>query len=88
MLPAMWTRHAACQWTATSTAFSTTQATPPNRHPEIVYGIKHQFSYPVGTSPTLDATGITRVQQFVSALLYYARAVDNKLLVALSALGS
>ena len=29
----------------------------------------------------------TRVQAIVEALLYYARAVDNKLLVALSELG-
>ena len=35
----------------------------------------------------LDKDGITRLQAIVGALLYYARAVDNKLLVTLSKLG-
>ena len=40
------------------------------------------------TSPPLDTKSITRVQRIVGALLYYARAVDNKLLVGLSAIGA
>ena len=39
------------------------------------------------TPPPLDAAGILCVQSIVIALLYYARSVDNKLLVALSELG-
>ena len=35
----------------------------------------------------LGAAGIKRVQDIVGALLYYARAFDNKLLVALSTIG-
>ena len=37
--------------------------------------------------PPLNATGILRVQAIVHTLLFYARAVDNKLLVPLSELG-
>ena len=36
------------------------------------------------TPPSLDAAGILRVQSIVGALLYYARSVDNKILVVLS----
>ena len=39
------------------------------------------------TPPPLDASGILRVQSIVGALLYYARAVNKKLLVELSELG-
>ena len=42
----------------------------------------------VDTSNPLDAKGIKRVQQIVGSLLCYARAVDNKLLVALTAIGT
>ena len=59
----------------------------PHRHREIVYGDKEQLTQEEDTSPALDAAGIKRVQAIVGALLYYARAVDNKLLVALSTTG-
>ena len=59
----------------------------PHKHREIQYGAKVQTALDVDTSPPLDAKGIKRVQQIVGALLYYARAVDNKLLVALNAIG-
>ena len=36
----------------------------------------------------LDIQGTKRVQGIVGALLYYARAVDNKLLVGLSTIGA
>ncbi len=36
----------------------------------------------------LEPVGIKRIQAIIGALLYYARAVDNKLLVALSTLGT
>ena len=35
----------------------------------------------------LDAASIKRVQSIVGAMLYYARTVDNRLLVALSTVG-
>ena len=59
----------------------------PYRHREILYGDKEQLTQEENTSPALDAAGIKRVQANVGALLYYARAVDNKLLVALSTIG-
>ena len=58
----------------------------PHNHREISYGNKDQLVPEEDTSPTLDSQGTKRVQGIVGALLYYARAVDNKLLVGLSAI--
>ena len=58
----------------------------PYGHAPIVYGAKIQYATGPDDTP-LDASGILRVQSIVGALLNYARAVDNKLLVAMSALG-
>ena len=60
----------------------------PHKHRPIVYGATQQFAAPNDSSPALTAAGILRVQRIVGALLYYGRAVDNKLLVAISAIGS
>jgi hypothetical protein len=60
----------------------------PHRHAVIHYGAKAQYVVEDKPSPPLDAAGISRVQQIVGALLFYGRAVDNKLLVALSDIGS
>ncbi len=60
----------------------------PHKHRSIVYGAKSQFVPAEDTSQQLDTVGITRIQYIIGALLYYTRAVDNKLLVALSAIGS
>src|SRR6056300_678158 len=60
----------------------------PHRHSEIVYGAKTQLAPADDDSPLLDTTGTKRVQAIVGAVLYYARAVDNKLLVALNAIGT
>ena len=54
----------------------------------IQYGSKQQMAPDDDTSPPLDAAGITRVQRIVGRLLYFARAVNNKLLVGLSAIGA
>lgn len=60
----------------------------PHKHRKIVYGAKAQLvEDEVDDSPPLDAEGIKRVQGIVGCLLYYARAVDNKLLCTLSAIG-
>ena len=40
------------------------------------------------TSPKLTKSGIKRVQATVGALLYYSRAINNKLLVGLSVIGA
>eukprot|EP00804_Cyclotella_cryptica_P001438 CCRYP_003679-RA/>CCRYP_003679-RA protein AED:0.40 eAED:0.48 QI:0/0/0/1/0/0/2/0/357 len=54
----------------------------------IVYGAKTQFSPDPDNSPLLSAEGIKHIQGIVGALLYYARAVDNKLLHALRDIGT
>ena len=43
---------------------------------------------PTDTSPPLNDKGIKRFQGIVGALLYVGRSVNNKLLVALSAIGA
>jgi len=60
----------------------------PHKHREIIYGAAEQVTPEEDTSPALDEAGTKRIQGIVGALLYYARAVDNKLLVALSAIGA
>ena len=60
----------------------------PHKHRKVVYSDKEQLAPEDDTTPPLDSQGTKRVQGIVSALLYYARAVDNKLLVGLSAIGS
>ena len=60
----------------------------PHKHSKVIYGAKEQFSQEDDTSPPMDNQGTKRIQGIVGALLYYARAVENKLLVGLSAIGS
>jgi hypothetical protein len=60
----------------------------PHAHKEIVYGAKEQFLPESDSSPLLDAKGIKRIQGIIGSLLYYARAVDNKLLATLSTISS
>ncbi len=59
----------------------------PAKHRPIQYGAKSQTVH-VDNSPSLDLPAIRRIQAIVGSLLYYARAVDNKLLVALSAISA
>jgi hypothetical protein len=60
----------------------------PYKAAPIIYGATAQYTDDDDTSPALDAFGIKRIQGIVGALLYYARAVDNKLLHALSEIGT
>ena len=60
----------------------------PHMSVPINYGAKQQFSQGPDTSPKLDENGIKRVQGIVGALLYYGRAVNDKILVAISEIGS
>ncbi len=60
----------------------------PSKAAKIIYGAKTQFTPDEDTSALLDDNGIKRIQGIVGALLYYARAVDNKLLYTLSDIGS
>ena len=55
---------------------------------EITYISKVQQAPEEDSSPAIDEKGVLRLQRIVGALLYYSRAVNNKLLVALSAIGS
>jgi hypothetical protein len=52
------------------------------------YGSAAQEPTPIDTSPTLDKNGITRIQQIVGTILYYARAVDITILTALNTIGA
>ena len=55
----------------------------PHRHTPINYGAKVQYATDTPESPPLDDAGKLRIQQLIGEIRYYARAVDNKLLVAL-----
>ncbi len=48
------------------------------------FGIKAQRLLENDTSPRLDKNGIKRVQQIVGSILYFARAVNMTVLMALS----
>ncbi len=54
----------------------------------IAYGAKAQLTPEADTTELLGDHHKRRVQEIVGSLLYYARAVDNKLLVALSAIAA
>ena len=58
----------------------------PHKHREVIYGAKEQLAPEDDTTPPLYSQGTKRVQGIVGALFYHARAVDNKLLVGLSAI--
>ena len=61
---------------------------PPHKCREVEYGSKTQLAPEKDLSKPLNDTGIRRVQTIVGALIWIGRAVNNKLLVALSAIGS
>ena len=54
----------------------------------ITYGTKEQLLPDEDMSSLLDSMGIKQVQGIVGSLLYYARAVDDKLLAMLSTISS
>ena len=56
----------------------------PHKHREVIYGAKEQLAPKDDTTLPLDSQGTKRVQVIVGAFLYYAPAVDNKLLLSLS----
>ena len=60
---------------------------PPHKCYEVKYGSKTQLAPEKDASKPLKDTEIRRVQTIVGALLWIGRAVNNKLLVALSAIG-
>ena len=60
----------------------------PYKHREIKYDAKQQFIPAYDISTALNAAGLKSIQAIIGALLYYARAVSKKLLVALGAIGA
>ena len=60
----------------------------PHKYREIYYGAKVQISPEELTIPSINAKGIKFVQSIVVAVLFYGRAVDNKLVVSLNAIGT
>ena len=52
------------------------------------YGASIQYAEPEDTSNKLSKQGILRLQEIVGTFLYYGRAVDNTMLVALGTLSS
>ena len=59
----------------------------PHKHVVPTYGQKTQYET-VDESAKLDKAGKTYIQQVTGTFLYYARAVDPTMLVALSAIAS
>ena len=60
----------------------------PHRWTEPNYGAKIQYAPEDDQSHPLDAKDITFIQQVLGTFLYYARAVDNTMLVAINDLGT
>ena len=60
----------------------------PHKHREVIYGSKEQLTPEDNKNPPLDNQCTKRIQGIFGAFLYHVRAVDNKLLVRLSSIGS
>ena len=52
------------------------------------YGATVQYAQPDDISPPLDARALLHLQKVIGTLLYYARAVDSTMLVAMGSLAS
>jgi hypothetical protein len=50
------------------------------------FGMEAQTPHPPNSTPKLDAKGIRHVQKIVGRILFYARAVDMMVLMALSSI--
>ena len=60
----------------------------PQKHTDISYGSLVYYATEANSRSLLHSLGIKQFQGIVGALLFYARAVDNKLIVTLSTIGS
>jgi hypothetical protein len=60
----------------------------PHKSIPINYGLKQQMTQAPSTASPLSADRKKNLQQIIGSILYYARAVDNTMLMALSALAS
>jgi len=52
------------------------------------YGTKTQFTNPIDATPPMDIPQTKRLQQIIGVLLYYARALNLTMLVALGSLAA
>ena len=59
-----------------------------HKHREVTYGTKEEPTPEEDTSPALENEDTKRIQGIFGSLFYHLRAVDNKLLVGLSAIGA
>ena len=66
---------------------STRKINTPHKHTVPQYSAKVQMTNPDNTPP-LPATAITTIREIIGVFLYYARAIDNTMLVALGTLGA
>jgi hypothetical protein len=71
------------------------QHTPPHRHEHSphawttpVYGTHPQLTTPVDDTALLPPAELTRIQEITGTLLFYARAIDITMLVALGTIAS
>ena len=53
-----------------------------------IYRAKIQYAEPADDSPPLNATDIKCIQEILGTLLFYARAMDNTMLTAISAIAT
>jgi hypothetical protein len=60
----------------------------PHKHLEIIFCQTTQLTHVNPYSPPFSTEGVKRIQGIIGTLLYYACAVNNKLLVTLSTLSS
>jgi hypothetical protein len=60
----------------------------PHRYIEPQYGAPVQYTDPEDTTAPLNKADIKQLQEIIGTLLYYARAVDSTMLVALSSLAA
>ena len=65
-----------------------TRQSPPHHHVAPSYGTRVKFAEPEDDIPLLLEERLKFIQQVVGVFLYYAIAIDNTLLVALSAIRS
>ena len=61
---------------------------PPNPTAPRKYGSASQDSMPHNTAPPATKYEITNIQQVVGSIMYYARALDLTVMVALSTIAS
>ena len=60
----------------------------PHKWDKPQYGQTTHYAKPVDKTPKLDAEGIKRIQKAIGTLLYYARAIDSTILMAINAISS